>query len=216
MHSTDNLDDGYIGSGTVLAKSIRKYGRENFVKEILEFHPDRESLRIREGEIVDEKFVIDKMCMNVKLGGERGNFGTTSPNRKSSPHSESHKANISESCKGKAGKYEKTEEHRQKLAEANTGKTQSEETRSKRAETSKQTWRERGGHTEESKKLMSENRKGKNAGAVPWNKGLSHTEESKKKNSESHKGKIVSEETRSKISAFWEKRRKEKQSQQNT
>jgi hypothetical protein len=142
MHSTDNLGDGYLGSGTVLARSIRKYGRENFIKEILEYFPDRESLRKREAEIVNEKFVNDKMCMNVKVGGEKGNFGSSMPNRKSSPLSESHKANISKSCEGKAGKYEKSKDHRQKLAEANLGKKQDDKTKEKRSESLRNFWKE--------------------------------------------------------------------------
>lgn len=139
MHSTDNLDDDYIGSGTVLARSIRKYGKENFVKEILEFFPDRESLRNREGEIVNEHFVNDKMCMNVKLGGEKGNFGTTMPNRKSSPLSESHRFNISKSLKGKIGN-KLSNEARKKLKELNKGKKASSETKLKMSESHKKIW----------------------------------------------------------------------------
>lgn len=30
MHSTDNLDDGYVGSGKRLWNSIKKHGKENF------------------------------------------------------------------------------------------------------------------------------------------------------------------------------------------
>lgn len=35
-HSTDNLDDGYLGSGRYLAAAVKKYGKENFKLEILE------------------------------------------------------------------------------------------------------------------------------------------------------------------------------------
>jgi hypothetical protein len=142
----------------VLARSIRKYCKENFNREILEFFPDRESLREREGQIVNEDFVDDKMCMNVKLGGEKGNFGTTIPNRKSSPLSESHKANISKSCEGKAGKYEKTDDHKQKLRDVNLGKKQDDETKEKRAESLRNFWKENP-NAEESKLKKSESLK---------------------------------------------------------
>ena len=37
MHSTDNLDDGYLGSGRRLRYSINKYGKESHKREIIEF-----------------------------------------------------------------------------------------------------------------------------------------------------------------------------------
>jgi hypothetical protein len=75
MHSTSNLEDGYLGSGDRLRRSIRKYGKENFKSEILEFFEDRESLAKRERELVNEDFINDKMCMNLKVGGTGGNTG---------------------------------------------------------------------------------------------------------------------------------------------
>ena len=45
MHSTDNLDDNYIGSGMRLWHSINKYGRENHICEKLEFFDTREKLK---------------------------------------------------------------------------------------------------------------------------------------------------------------------------
>jgi len=75
MHSTDNLNDGYLGSGLRLRRSIRKHGKDNFKLEILEFLPDRSSLKDREKELVNENLLKDPMCMNLKQGGTGGNIG---------------------------------------------------------------------------------------------------------------------------------------------
>ena len=72
MHSTDNLNDGYVGSGKRLWYSINKYGKENFKLEILEMLPDRRSLKEREKELVNEDLLKDPMCLNLKTGGEGG------------------------------------------------------------------------------------------------------------------------------------------------
>ena len=69
LHSTNNLDDGYMGSGKRLRYSIRKHGTENHIKEILEILPTREELVLREIEIVTKELVDDKSCMNLVLGG---------------------------------------------------------------------------------------------------------------------------------------------------
>ena len=72
MHSTDDLEDGYFGSGQLLWKSIKKHGKEKHSKEILEFLPSRRELKTRERELVNEEIVNDPLCMNLKLGGEGG------------------------------------------------------------------------------------------------------------------------------------------------
>lgn len=74
MHSTNNLNDEYVGSGKRLWYSINKYGKENFKCEILEMLPDRSSLKEREKQLVNEDLLKDKMCLNLAVGGE-GGFG---------------------------------------------------------------------------------------------------------------------------------------------
>lgn len=72
MHSTDDLEDGYFGSGQLLWKSIKKHGKEKHSKEILEFLPSRKDLKDRERMLVNEELLGDPLCMNLKLGGEGG------------------------------------------------------------------------------------------------------------------------------------------------
>jgi group I intron endonuclease len=72
MHSTDNLNDGYLGSGTRLRRSIRKNGPENFKLEILEFLPNRSSLKARERELVNDDLLKESLCMNLQPGGGGG------------------------------------------------------------------------------------------------------------------------------------------------
>lgn len=72
MHSTDDLEDGYFGSGQLLWKSIKKHGKEKHSKEILEFLPSRKELKERERVLVNEEILNDPLCMNLKLGGEGG------------------------------------------------------------------------------------------------------------------------------------------------
>jgi len=72
MHSTDNIEDGYIGSGKRLWYSVRKYGKENHKVEILEYLPNRKSLIDREISIVNESLLKEELCMNMRLGGEGG------------------------------------------------------------------------------------------------------------------------------------------------
>lgn len=69
MHSTDNLNDKYLGSGERLWKSIQKHGKDAHVMQILEHHPDRKTLAAREKEIVTEDMKKDPLCMNIAPGG---------------------------------------------------------------------------------------------------------------------------------------------------
>lgn len=69
MHSTDNLEDGYLGSGKRLWYSRKKHGDKNHVREILEYCSDRKELRKREEEIVNGELVDEELCMNLVVGG---------------------------------------------------------------------------------------------------------------------------------------------------
>ena len=69
LHSTDNIEDGYIGSGDILKKAIKKYGKDKFHREVLYVFHNRKESRIKEAEIVDEDFCKRLDTYNIALGG---------------------------------------------------------------------------------------------------------------------------------------------------
>jgi hypothetical protein len=69
VHRTDNLDDGYMGSGTVLKRAQKKYGIENFKKEILEFFDEYLSALAKERELVTLEFIESNGNYNIREGG---------------------------------------------------------------------------------------------------------------------------------------------------
>lgn len=69
VHNTDNLDDGYMGSGKRLHFAYKKYGMENFTKEILKFFDSSAEAFEYEAEVVNETLVSDTNCYNIIKGG---------------------------------------------------------------------------------------------------------------------------------------------------
>ena len=81
VHSTNKLNDGYIGCGihrqssanknlsSPLIKAVRKYGYENFKLEILDFFNTKANAYEEEEFLVDEEWVNRRDTYNVKLGG---------------------------------------------------------------------------------------------------------------------------------------------------
>lgn len=123
-HKTENLDDGYMGSGKAIKLAILKYGVENFTKEILYDVDDEELMDFVEELIVDEDFVKRKDTYNIALGGTGGIL----------EHSEETKKKLSESHKGKPSPKK-----------GKPGIKPSLETRMKMTESQKRRWEKRKG-----------------------------------------------------------------------
>lgn len=69
-HAAINMHDGYMGSGIAIRNAVKKYGKENFTKEILLFANTAEELWELEKTIVNEKVVRDEMSYNMSYGGK--------------------------------------------------------------------------------------------------------------------------------------------------
>ena len=69
VHNTNNLNDGYMGSGKRLHIAYKKYGIENFNKEILKFFNTAREAFEYEAEIVNENLINDNNCYNITKGG---------------------------------------------------------------------------------------------------------------------------------------------------
>jgi hypothetical protein len=69
QHVTNDLHDGYLGSGVYLLESIREYGKENFTKEILYIFDNEYDMNSKEIEIVDDKFLLNSLVLNAQVGG---------------------------------------------------------------------------------------------------------------------------------------------------
>ena len=71
-HQTKDLDDGYMGSGKLIKRSISKRGIENFRKEILFVFNSEQEMNAKEAELVTEEFCCQKDNYNLCNGGQGG------------------------------------------------------------------------------------------------------------------------------------------------
>ena len=142
VHKTDEVDDGYMGSGKAIRLAIKKYGRDNFTKEILVSFEDAEAAYLAESMVVDEAFVARKDTYNMKCGGIGGSvgFGEKHP-MYGKQHSNESKKKMSDAKSGENHPFygmSRSEETKAKLSAArsgekhpNYGKHLSEETKAK-------------------------------------------------------------------------------------
>lgn len=69
LHSTDKMNDGYLGSGMRLTRSVKKYGESAHNREILFMGTTRKEASDKEAELLSEEVRKDPMCMNLGPGG---------------------------------------------------------------------------------------------------------------------------------------------------
>lgn len=86
-HATDDLDDGYMGSGIAIARAIEKHGVENFTFEIISHASCEAEMYQMEKEIIGDLWTTDRKCYNMTAGGVGGfahidNTGDNNPMRR--------------------------------------------------------------------------------------------------------------------------------------
>jgi hypothetical protein len=72
VHSTKDNDDGYMGSGVNIKSAIKKYGINNFKKDILHTFDNVEDMYAKEKEIVTKEFLLREDTYNLRIGGTGG------------------------------------------------------------------------------------------------------------------------------------------------
>lgn len=202
-----NNNPNYYGSGKIFIQALKKYGKENFKKEILEYCKSEDELCDREIYWIKYyKNLLGKQCYNiVELSSGGNNFQFLSEERKievrkkislkvRSSNRIPHKDTLEER-KIKSERLKKRHEL-ETLTEKSNRKQKARETKLKNGTHPSQDYMRDGNrikgfvrkHSEETKKKLRERC------STP------KSEEHKKKISESHKGKALSKEHKEKIS----------------
>ena len=178
-HKTKEINDTYLGSGNLIVKAIKKYGKDNFEKEYIFFAFDEESMKWAESQLVILNDV-DKKSYNLIEGGGRPPTAKKGrkcnrpkfPNGYNYTHSEETKQKIREWTIQNQPMYKA--ESRKKLSDSRRGMV----------------------FTEKHRRNMSLSHKGKPSGF----KGKKMSDEQKEKLRIAHLGKKLSEEHKQNIS----------------
>lgn len=72
QHVTTNVNDDYMGSGEHIKNAIKKYGVENFKKEIIAECSSFDEMNDLEKELVNQDFVNNPNTYNHSIGGSYG------------------------------------------------------------------------------------------------------------------------------------------------
>ena len=130
INKNQSFRDTYYGSGKLVKQAIKKYGKENFIKEIIKEFDNEHDCRSYERLLIkDYNAVDDPMFYNLAPGGyggaSKGHIVTEETRKKISETNTGSKRSP-ESCK--------------RIGDAQKGKIHSDETKQKRSKSVKENW----------------------------------------------------------------------------
>jgi hypothetical protein len=100
--------NSYMGSGTLLNKAMKKYGKDNFIKEIIDYADTLEELNAKEIYWIEKlNSTEQKIGYNIAKGGTGGNTLDNHPD----------KLKILKKARESLNKIQKTDEYRKKTSE---------------------------------------------------------------------------------------------------
>jgi hypothetical protein len=181
VHKTNDPNDNYYGSGTTIKKAIKKYGKENFSKEILYTFECKRDAYLMESKIVD---INDPKSYNEKEGGIGGWDYVNLLNLPNPMHNEETKNKVISKLKGrkKIGKeYESTITNAKLGSEARKGIKDSPEVCKRKSESLKKYYE----CNESFHKNKAKTKEHKEAMSLGW------TQEKRNKKSQQQKERIL-------------------------
>ena len=141
QHRTNNLEDSYCGSGSIIKDYLKKYPKiehQTYIKEIISFYNSLEELNKAEFELIGDKYNTDPLCLNLKAGG--GGYIMKIQNKRKS-HICSEETKIKIGIKNKNNKarlgMKASKETREKMSKSSKGKIISEDAKQKMSEAKK-------------------------------------------------------------------------------
>lgn len=136
-HKTEDLSDGYLGSGKLLKRAIEKYGKSSFSTEILKFCDNEFEMYQLEKVYVDEYFCGRSDTYNIRCGGLGGRMlpeiRAQVADKLRKPKSDSTREKMRKSRLGK----KMSKETKAKIGIKSKGRTPSQDSRQKMSDAAK-------------------------------------------------------------------------------
>lgn len=143
VHKTEDFErSSYMGSGPLIRKAVRKYGKVEFIRESLFVYQDKEEAYEKERSLINCE---DPLSYNLKEGGIGGWEFVNSLDLPNPMHdielSKKQRSNRAKTIEENKDHYDKiARENLSKSHKARVGKKDSDETKKKRVESLKKHW----------------------------------------------------------------------------